>query len=43
MLTELILLKKAKIIRVFTHYAKNYASIIYKGLTTSKHGYAYHG
>ena len=43
MLTELLLLKKAKIIRVFTHYAKNYASIIYKGLTTSEHGYAYHG
>ena len=43
MLTEQLLLKKAKIIRVFTHYAKNYASIIYKGLTTSEHGYAYHG
>ena len=36
-------IKKAKIIRVFTHYAKNYASIIYKGLTTSEHRYAYHG
>ena len=35
-------IKKAKIIRVFLHYVKNYASTIYKGLTTSEHDYAYH-